>query len=117
LEGASVLRSNYAIPIFPLACDLESKAILRSKLPKIYSQDLLNNLFNHPYTKISFVENELGIKRKTAAKYLEELVKLGLLIRLKIGKENFYLNIDLFNLLKNVPAHKAIAAHDPKMAK
>lgn len=74
---------------------------MRSELPKIYSQDLLNNLFRHPYTKIDFVEQELQIHRNTAAKYLEELVRIGLLIKHKIGKENFYLNSALFDLLAN----------------
>ena len=74
---------------------------LRSELPKIYSQDLLNNLFRHPYTKIDFVMQELQIHRNTAVKYLEELVQIGLLTKHKIGKENFYLNSALFDLLAN----------------
>lgn len=72
---------------------------LRSELPRIYSQDLLNNLFKHPYTKIDFLMQELQIHRNTAVKYLEELVQIGLLTRHKLGKENFYLNSALVNLL------------------
>ena len=34
---------------------LSFKKKMRAELPKIYSQDLLNNLFRHPYTKIEFV--------------------------------------------------------------
>lgn len=80
---------------------LHQKHKLRSELPKIYSQDLLNNLFRHPYTKIDFVMQELQIHRNTAVKYLEELVRIGLLTKHKLGKENFYLNSDLFALLAN----------------
>lgn len=69
---------------------------------KCYSQDLLNNLFSHPYTKIDFVEKELGIHRLTATKYLNELVKIGLLRKFKIGKQIFYLNLSLFDLLHSV---------------
>src|SRR5690606_9832918 len=36
------------------------KNIIRTNYPKIYSQDLLNNIFKHPYTKIGFVQNDLG---------------------------------------------------------
>lgn len=72
---------------------------LRSELPKIYSQDLINNLFRHPYTKIEFVEAELMVHRNTATKYLHELVRLGMLTRIKLGKENFYLNDRLFDCL------------------
>jgi Fic family protein len=65
---------------------------------KFYSQDLLNNLFNHPYTKIEFLEKDLNITRKTAAKYLEELSDKGFLKKEKIGKFNFYINEPLYQL-------------------
>lgn len=77
---------------------------LRDELPKIYSQDLLNNLFRHPYTKIDFIMQELQVTRKTAAKYLEELVGIGLLSKHKRGKENYYMNDALFDLLLNTGA-------------
>ncbi len=47
---------------------------MRTQLPRLYSQDLLNNLFRRPYTRIEFVERVYGITRQTAAKYLRELV-------------------------------------------
>lgn len=75
---------------------------MRDELPKIYSQDLINNLFRHPYTKIDFVTRELQIHRHTARKYLDEVVSLGLLEKHKIGKDNFYLNTALYKLLLNV---------------
>jgi Fic family protein len=74
---------------------------LRRDLPKLYSQDLLNNLFRHPYTKIEFVEQELGVTRKTASQYLKQLVEKGYLKLLKIGRSNFYLNEPLFQLFVN----------------
>ena len=73
---------------------------MRDELPKIYSQDLLNNLFRHPYTKIDFVMQELQVHRNTATKYLEELVRMGLLVKHKIVNDNYYLNIALFDLLR-----------------
>lgn len=69
---------------------------------KFYSQDLIINLFKHPYTKIDFVMEETGVSRKTAAKYLDELDKLGIVSKQKIWKDNYYINTDLFNLLQNV---------------
>jgi len=71
---------------------------IRRDLPKIYSQDLLNNLFRHPYTKIEFVEEELAVTRKTASQYLKQLVEKDYLQLLKIGRSNFYLNKPLFDL-------------------
>jgi Fic family protein len=85
----------------------DHKRKFRQELPKIYTQDLLNNLFRHPYTKIEFVMKELNLKsRKTAAKYLEELVRIGLLSKHKIAKENFYLNDALYTLLLNVSKYQ-----------
>jgi len=65
---------------------------------KFYSQDLLNNLFCHPYTKIEFIEHDLGVTRKTAAKYLEELTSAGLLRKEKIGVSHFFVNEPLFTI-------------------
>lgn len=75
---------------------------MREKLPKIYSQDLLNNLFRYPYTKIEFVENELGISRVTAGKYLDLLASAGFVRKQKMGKTNFYINEPLLLLLSKV---------------
>jgi Fic family protein len=72
---------------------------IREQLPKIYSQDLVNNLFSHPYTKIEFVTDELQIHRNTATRYLDDLVRISLLSKHRIGKENYYLNDALFTLL------------------
>lgn len=85
---------------------LRYKNKIRKELPKIYSQDLLNNLFSHPYTKIQFVEQDLQVHRNTAIKYLEALVVAGILSKHRIGKENFYLNNELFELFHNVGAQK-----------
>lgn len=77
---------------------MKYKQGLRKDLPKLYSQDLLNNLFRHPYTKIEFVEDELGVSRKTASQYLRRLVEKDYLKLLKIGRSSFYLNEPLLNL-------------------
>lgn len=82
---------------------------MRDELPKIYSHDLLNNLFRHPYTKIDFVMQELQVTRKTAMKYLEELVRIGLLSKQKKWKENFYINDALFDLLLNTGSKKDLS--------
>lgn len=41
----------------------QTKQRLRSELPKIYSQDLLSNLFKNPYTKIEFLEKDFILGR------------------------------------------------------
>lgn len=79
----------------------EFKKEIRDNLSKIYSQDLLNNLFRHPYTRIEFVMKELSISRPTASSYLKQLEDRGLVSKIKLGRENFYLNNKLFNLFIN----------------
>jgi len=81
---------------------LNFKNKMRSDLPKIYSQDLLNNLFRHPYTKIEFIMSELGVTRITATNYLNKLIDIGLLQKVKKGRDNYYINTALFDLLGNV---------------
>jgi len=79
----------------------EHKRKIRSELPKLYSQDLLNNLFKHPYTKIDFLSKDLQIHRNTAAKYLDELTKIKILRKEKIGRSAYYVNISLLDLIIN----------------
>jgi Fic family protein len=59
---------------------------------KFYSQDLINNLFTHPYTKIEYIENDLKVSRLTATKYLDALTAGGFLQKVKKGRSNYYIN-------------------------
>ena len=79
-----------------------TKQRLRIDLPKIYSPELLNNLFRYPYTKIEFVERDLSVSRITAAKHLDSLADKGFVKKQKIGRSNFYINQPLFDLLSNI---------------
>ena len=74
------------------------KTIIRPAFGKKYKHDLLNNLFFHPYTKIEFLMNDLSVSRPTASKYLEDLTNMGLLEKVKMGKENYFINTKLVNL-------------------
>ncbi len=77
----------------------EAKQRLRAELPRLYSQELLNNLFRHPYTKVEFIESDLGVSRPTAMKYLDALHTAGFVKKTKRGRTNFYVNEPLFALL------------------
>lgn len=66
---------------------------------KFYSQDLINNLFMHPYTKIEFVERDLKVSRLTATKYLDDLIQSGFLQKQKKGRSNYYVNLALNAIL------------------
>jgi Fic family protein len=79
-----------------------TKHRMRKELPKIYGQELLNNLFRYPYTKIEFVENDLSVSRITAARYLDTLALNGFVEKKKFGRTNFYINHPLFDLLTQI---------------
>ena len=78
------------------------KKRLRDGLPNLYSQDLLNNLFRHPYTRIEFVVKDLKVSRQTAAKYLDMLAEKGFVAKHRSGRSNYYVNSDLVRLFLDV---------------
>lgn len=78
----------------------EYKHAIRGGLPKIYSHELLNNLFRHPYTKIDLVRRDLKVARQTAARYLDMLAGEGYLDKRSIGRSNYYVNTRLIELFQ-----------------
>jgi Fic family protein len=82
---------------------LETKHRIRNDFPKIYSQDLINNLFRHPYTKIAYLMEDLQVSRLTATRYLDQLADGGILRKKKHGRSNYYINLDLYEILFNIP--------------
>ena len=77
------------------------KQTLRPLFGKNYRHELLNNLFYHPYTKIEFMQRDLMVQRKTAAKYLNMMVDAKVLVVVRIGRENYYINHALMDLFLN----------------
>lgn len=74
------------------------KSVLRPAFGQLYKHELLNNLFFHPYTKIEFIQRDLMVQRKTASRYLDRIVELGLLEKMKHGRSNYYINNELMDL-------------------
>ncbi len=77
-----------------------TKSKVQKSLPKIYSKDLVEVLFLHPYTKIETLVDRLVLTRQTASKYLKELDNIGILKEVKIGRNRYFINIELFEYLK-----------------
>ena len=78
----------------------KTKTEIKEKLPKTYSKDLVEILFMHPYTKIDFLVDGLGITRQTASKYLNQLEEIGIMNNIQIQNSKFYINNQLFDRLK-----------------
>jgi Fic family protein len=77
----------------------ETRHLISTEQPSIYSQELVNNIFRHPYTKREYVQRELGVSRPTATKYLNHLVDLNILEVRKRGQSNYYINRALVDVL------------------
>lgn len=76
----------------------EYKKRLRPLFGKYYKHELLNNLFFHPYTKLEFFQRDMAISRQTAAKYLDKIVATGLMDKIRIGRDSYYVNKGLMAL-------------------
>lgn len=72
---------------------------LKRDLPKVYSRELVEIIFRHPYSRIRFVEDAGLAKRATASKYLQAVADLGLLKPVRVGREVYYLNEALLGVL------------------
>lgn len=104
IEATAIETTRLVKGISQLMADF--KAVLRPKFGKQYRHELLNNLFFHPYTKVEFLEKELGVSRPTATRYLNGMVETGLIEKVKLGRTHYYINIPLMNLFMSVSDSK-----------
>lgn len=91
-EGEQLLRQ-----IRSLMAETEAK--LCKALPKLALPALVDNLFMHPYTRIEFLMEDLGISRNTASLYLDKLVQIGILRREKLWRHAYFVHERLYSLL------------------
>jgi len=68
--------------------------------PKIYRKELVELLFEQPYSKIEFVVDKLNVERKAASRYLRELENIRILESQKVGRETLFINRELIEILK-----------------
>jgi Fic family protein len=87
---------------------------VRQRLPKIYSRELVNVIFEQPYCRISNLVDKNIAHRQTASRYLKELVDIGVLREVQTGKERVFIHPRLMQLLSrddnNVLPYEAAAA-------
>lgn len=80
---------------------------IRRDMPKIYSRELAEVIFVHPYCRIGDLVSAGIAKRQSASVYLKALAELGLLQEVKAGRENLYVNPALLALLSDQPQTKS----------
>lgn len=100
LKGIEETSKNTIELIKLIQSEMKSyKEEFMTKLPKIYSDELLDSLFFEVYTRIAYIEDKCKVTRQTAATYLNSLVDAGLLEYEKVGRESIYKNTRLIDLL------------------
>ena len=98
VEDTAVFTRERILAIRALMIETMERA--RKELPaRVYSMELIELLFRQPYTKGQFLVDAGIAKRQTAAEYLQELEKIGVLKAHEVGKETLYLNVELYDLL------------------
>ncbi|MEO6920752.1 MAG: Fic family protein [Collimonas sp.] len=74
-------------------------AHVKTQLPKIYSRELVDVIFEQPYCRIGNLVDKQIAQRQAASRYLKELVSVGVLRETQIGKEKFFIHPKLMQLL------------------
>jgi Fic family protein len=93
-------------------------AHVREHAPSLYSRELVELVFEQPYSRIGNVVDAGIAKRQTASVYLKELCDIGVLREVKSGREKLFIHPNLMKLLTaedhQVPgiAHESAGAID-----
>lgn len=74
-------------------------AYVRAKLPKIYSRELVDVIFEQPYCRIANLVQAKIAGRQAASRYLKALVAIGVLSEQTFGKEKLFVHPKLMALL------------------
>ena len=85
-------------------------AHVRERAPSLYSRELVELVFEQPYSRIGNVVSAGIAKRQTASVYLKELCDIGVLREVKAGREKLFIHPNLMKLLTaedhNVPGYR-----------
>jgi len=73
---------------------------VKTELPSVYSKDLVETIFEQPYSRVASIVDKGLFERRTAMKYLRELERIGILISVQRGNQILFLNLKLYDLLK-----------------
>jgi Fic family protein len=73
---------------------------VRSRLPKIYTRELVDVIFEQPYCRIGNLVEKGIAQRQAASRYLHELADLGVLREMPFGKEKLFTHPRLLQVLQ-----------------
>ena len=72
---------------------------VRERLPKIYTRELVDVIFEQPYCRIGNLVDKGIAQRQAASRYLHDLADLGVLREMPFGKEKLFIHPKLMQLL------------------
>jgi Fic family protein len=72
---------------------------VRMQLPKVYSLELINVLFERPYCRIQNLVEAKIAERQAASRYLKQLTEIGVLEEKTMGREKLFLHPKFLQLL------------------
>lgn len=72
---------------------------VRQAVPKIYSHELIDLIFDLPYCRIQNVVDKGIAGRQAASRYLKQLAEIGVLAEHPIGREKLFIHPKLVHLL------------------
>lgn len=98
IENTAIWTLNKIEAIKALA--VETRRYIQQQLPHIYSMELVELLFEQPYTRITNLEKAGIAKRQTASKYLKELCDIGVLSEQIVGRDKLFIHPKLMELLR-----------------
>lgn len=102
LKAVEITSKDTITKIINIKEQLDATIIkVQEKAPKIYRKELVELLFEQPYSKIDFVVNRLGVERKAASRYLKELENVGVVESQKVGRETLFINKELIEIIKH----------------
>lgn len=82
-----------------MQAQVELAGLRSSVFPQGIGDELATLLFTYPYARISHLVEHFGLSRPTAAKYLEDLEKLGFLQSVIRGRNKYFVNKRMIEIL------------------
>ena len=72
---------------------------VQARLPRIYSHELMQTIFEQPYCRIGTLVDKGVAKRQTASVYLKQLAEIGVLREESVGREKLFVHPKLMQLM------------------
>ncbi len=100
LTGVSEVANRTTAKIATIKALIEQTSeFIRQNLPKIYSFELVQVIFEQPYCRIANLVDKGIAKRQTASVYLKQLAEIGVLQEQQVGKEKLFVHPKLMQLM------------------